>query len=146
MKLNEPFIVSLLWPGSDWHGFKMWPIYDEPAALERFLSWRIVFSAIWNIIFAFKHFSWSRPKLQSPLKSHFESLVTGAWIDPFVQSQHNGFSNCSMKGSLIYPCELNLPLTNPKGWSTQAWGLICNVISSKGRPNLNYANLIRLNI
>jgi len=35
----------------------MWPIRDETAALERFLSWpNRVFGAIWNAIFAFKRF------------------------------------------------------------------------------------------
>jgi len=35
----------------------MWPIRDEMAALERFLSWlNRVFGAIWNVISAFKRF------------------------------------------------------------------------------------------
>jgi len=35
------------------HGFKMWPIYDERALLETFLSWpNCIFAAIWNSISA----------------------------------------------------------------------------------------------
>ena len=54
------FVFLTLWLGclrvfcrQQW--FKMWPIRDETAALERFWSWpNRVFAAIWNVIFAFK--------------------------------------------------------------------------------------------
>jgi len=71
---KEVFLKN--WGISYWliGGFKMWPIRDETAALERFLSWpNRIFATILNVIPDWSDFSWWRPKLQSRPKLHFES-------------------------------------------------------------------------
>ena len=57
--------------------FKMWPIRDETAALERFLSWpNCVFSTIENAISAFKRFF--------PI-----AIETAFWITAFIKPWSN---------------------------------------------------------
>ena len=57
------------------NGFKMWPIYNETAVLEKFLSWlNCVFTTIWNAISVLERFFHIATETAIAIKTTFESL------------------------------------------------------------------------
>jgi len=69
------------------HGFKIWPIRAEKAALEGFLSWpNCIFAAIWNVISAFKQFFPIATETTIVIKPAF--LIPGS-SEPFVECGTN---------------------------------------------------------